>query len=418
MNVSTVPGFRTVPTTVYAGGAGVFKSADGGVTWTTIGSGLGCVLSLAIDPTDPTIIYAGTDVGAFKTTDGGGHWNPIDNGIVLVSGNPPWHSAVTAIVIDPTNAATVYAATGRWGNGVFKSTNGGASWTAINNGLVTNANLDVRAMVMDPSDPNTLYVTGVTGLLSAKTIDGGATWTTLPVMAFGYAAVVHPVQTSTVYIAGPSGISKTVDGGATWSQIVNGLTNMFVFSLAIDPSAPETVYAGTGGNVVPGVIFKTTDGGAIWFEPGGGMAGSEIVFALAVDRANPATIYAGSSQGVLKSTNGGVSWNTSLAAPGIQTLAMQHVTAQALLQDLIGDVHRLASATGPLSFRQANALVQKLQKALNAVNQKGNAKLARGDLAAFLKQARALVQSGHLTAAQGAALTALAQAIMRSIPRT
>jgi hypothetical protein len=118
---------------------------------------------------------------------------------------------------------------------------------------------------------------------------------------------------------------------------------------------------------------------------------------------------------VLKSTNGGVSWNTSLAAPGIQTLAMQHVTAQALLQDLIGDVQRLASATGPLSFRQANALVQKLRKALDAVNQKGKAKLACSDVGAFLKQARALVQSGHLTAAQGAALTALAQAIIQSI---
>jgi len=183
-------------------------------------SGLGCVLSLAIDPTDPTIIYAGTDAGAFKTTDGGGHWNPIDNGIVLVSGNPPWHSAVTAIVIDPR---TPPRSTPQRGGGErrFQKHQRRRELDCYQQRPGHERQPGCSRHGYGSFRSGHPYVTGVTGLLSAKTIDGGATWTTLPVVAFGYAAVVNPVQTSTVYIAGPSGISKTVDGGATWSQSVN-----------------------------------------------------------------------------------------------------------------------------------------------------------------------------------------------------
>jgi hypothetical protein len=129
------------------------------------------------------------------------------NGIVL--GLPP--VSVTEIVIDPTNPSTVYAATGAFGpngDGVFKTTDGAASWTPVKNGLPMGSHLDVRSLVIDPANPSTLYLTGVTGLSTFKTIDGGANWTPLNtaaagLLAGGFALAIDPAQPSTIYAGGP-----------------------------------------------------------------------------------------------------------------------------------------------------------------------------------------------------------------------
>ena len=109
------------PNILYAGtfGAGVFKSTDGGAHWTTLNTGLTDtrVSSLAIDPSNPNILYAGTPgVGVFKSTDGGGHW--IDVGLA--------NTEVYALAIDPSNPNILYA--GTFDAGVFKSTDGGGDW--------------------------------------------------------------------------------------------------------------------------------------------------------------------------------------------------------------------------------------------------------------------------------------------------
>lgn len=107
--------------------------------------------------------------------------------------NGPEGGDIGALAIDPRNPATLYAGTS--GGGVFKSTNGGGSWTAINTGLISD---DVRALAIDPSTPATLYAAG-------------------------------------------SGVFKSTNGGGSWTAINAGMASAFVYSLAVDPSAPATL---------------------------------------------------------------------------------------------------------------------------------------------------------------------------------
>lgn len=117
-------------------------------TWTGIGPGGGIVNTLAIDPATPTTLYAGTQgSGVFKTTDGGASWSAINNGLTNL--------LVFALAIDPATPTTLYAGTfAVGGGGVFKSTDGGASWSLLNTGVFGR---DRRALAIDPGTPTTIY---------------------------------------------------------------------------------------------------------------------------------------------------------------------------------------------------------------------------------------------------------------------
>jgi len=113
--------------------------------WTRNGPEGGRIRVLAIDPATPTTLYAGTyGGGVFKSANGGASWSAVNSGLTSL--------AVLALAIDPATPTTLYAGTS--GGGVFKSVNGGASWSAVNSGL---ANLDILALAIDPATPTTLY---------------------------------------------------------------------------------------------------------------------------------------------------------------------------------------------------------------------------------------------------------------------
>ena len=127
-----------IPTTIYAGddscppaqdfecGGDFATSTDGGASFSTINVGDHDLYSLAIDPFTPTTIYAGTNVGAFKSTNGGAGWSAINSGlpVTIDSVGFPITDVVQTLAIDPSAPATIYAGTGA---GVFKSINGGAT---------------------------------------------------------------------------------------------------------------------------------------------------------------------------------------------------------------------------------------------------------------------------------------------------
>src|SRR6185369_14058661 len=130
------------------------------------------VRSIAIDPATPTTIYAGTvgDGGLFKSTNGGSNWTLMNSG--MSGGN---FAVVNTIVFDPSNPNTIYVGHGfsGVGDGIDKSTNGGASWTPINNGVPQG---EISAMVADRTNPSVLYAaTTLAGII--KTTNGGASWT-------------------------------------------------------------------------------------------------------------------------------------------------------------------------------------------------------------------------------------------------
>jgi hypothetical protein len=173
---------------------------------------------LAIESQTPDTLYAGTDIGVFKSTNGGANWTAINGGLPYYWDYEigTYHPDVHTLVIDPQTPDTLYAAVSCYGDvedGVFKSTDGGANWTAINNGLATY--LEATALAINPQTPDTLYV-GTSG-------------------------------------SGGGGVFKSTCGGANWRLI--GLTNTFVHSLAVDPQTPDTLYASTEGGLFKG-LFK------------------------------------------------------------------------------------------------------------------------------------------------------------------
>jgi photosystem II stability/assembly factor-like uncharacterized protein len=282
----------TNPATVYAGtsGGGVFKSNDSGGTWSAVNTGLSSlyVLTLAIDPSAPATLYAGTSGGGvFKSSNGGGSWSAINVGLTA--------AYVGALAIDPSAPATLYAGTGD--RGVFKSTDSGGTWTAINNGLPTPY---IDSLAINPAAPATLYV-GASGPEVFKSIDSGSTWGRTgagPNDPWGYgstyALAIDPLAPDTLYAATDYRLFKSTDGGGSWTAVATdtGLSGPFV-AVAIDPANPNRLYAGARGRGV----LESTDGGASWTAMNAGLA-NLFVNALAIDPSNPARLYAGTDGGV------------------------------------------------------------------------------------------------------------------------
>jgi len=266
--------------------------------WISRGLAGETIYSLAIDPKTPSTLYAGVygeEGGVFKTTDGGGSWTAAHTGLASV--------IIMSLAVDPELTTTLYAGTGN--RGVFKSMDGGGTWNITNIGL---KNSIVDALAIDPTIPTTLYA-GTSGGGVFKSVDGGVHWnaanTGMP-RASVSALAIDPTRPTTLYAGTLDGVFKSTDGGGTWRAANTGLTGIHVVALAIDPAMPTTIYAGSSGG---GSVFKSTDAGGTWSAANTGLTGTDVL-ALAIDPENPATLYAGTFQlGVFRSTDGGGSWS-------------------------------------------------------------------------------------------------------------
>jgi hypothetical protein len=250
----------TNPQVVYIGTFfnGVSKSTDGGQTWTEINNGLGLqpnnILSppsyatgpvvnhILVDPSTPSTVYIGTNLGAYKSTDGGATWFGINNGFILTQAG--WR--VFQLAMDPTNHQVLYAAvnnadTGQ-DRGLYKSTNGGTSWsvTALNS-LPTNTTSrvgNIRAVAIDPTNPNIVYAGSGQG--PWKSTDAGASFTHI---VNGYAVngvnqgpfwiTIDPIHPQKIYTGVQTGILKSLDAGASWFRDDNGLSSLDVRNIAV-----------------------------------------------------------------------------------------------------------------------------------------------------------------------------------------
>jgi photosystem II stability/assembly factor-like uncharacterized protein len=158
---AALPGVQ--PTT---GSTGLFRSIDGGATWTNTGLTRSAVNLLAIDRSNPSIIYASTEghysdtkgfQGLFKSTDGGSRWQAINKGLDSVIGSRLITS--TALKIDLANSNILYLGTSN--SGIFRSVDGGANWSAFNDGLT---NLQIRALDVARGNPGTVYAATSAGV--------------------------------------------------------------------------------------------------------------------------------------------------------------------------------------------------------------------------------------------------------------
>jgi photosystem II stability/assembly factor-like uncharacterized protein len=247
----------------------------------------GRVTSVAGVASDPKLYYLGSaGGGVWKTVNGGATWTPLFDKQSV--------SSIGAVAIDPTNHSVVWAGTGEtnprndvsWGDGIYKTTDGGRTWT--NAGLKeTHA---IASIAIDPRDPNVVVV-GALGDVFAdspdrgvyRTADGGKSWTkTLyagPQSGVSELAA-DPKNPNVMYAGiwqfqrkpwtftsgGPAdGIWKSVDGGKTWNRLTgHGLPEgmMGRIGLAVAPSNPQRVYALIESK--DGILWRSDDAGATW----------------------------------------------------------------------------------------------------------------------------------------------------------
>jgi photosystem II stability/assembly factor-like uncharacterized protein len=333
--IATVALDPTNSDVVYIGGAqgGVWKTTDGGANWTPLTDNE-CSLamgSIAIDPVDPNIVYAGTGeqnfsadsywgCGVLRSTDGGGSWTPIGpSGLQTTA----YWSQISRIVVAPSTAGTpstttlLVGAHARYSSavrGLYRSIDGGGNWSKVLSGSVTD-------LVLDPSNDSVGYA-AVGGGSVYKTTDQGATWSAV---ASGFPSSnvgrinlgIAPSAPATLYAAVENapdgsllGIWKTTTGGTTWSQLTAsgascGSQCWYDLFIATSPTDPDTVYLG-------GVsLYRSADGGASFANIQGGIHVDQ--HAIAFDPQSPSTVYVGNDGGVYRSSNSGSNW-TSLNA--------------------------------------------------------------------------------------------------------
>jgi len=235
------------PSTILVASAtgGLWKSVNGGTTWKALfqHQGVSTIGDVAFAPSDPSVIWVGTGEpnnrqsttwgdGVYRSTDGGATWTHLG-----LEGT----RQIGRIRVDPDDPDVAYVAA--QGNlwkpnaerGVFRTRDGGKTWKKV---LYVDTLTGATDLVMDPSDPGTLYAATYQRLRRTWGFDGG----------------------------GPgSGIWKTTDGGDTWAELSGGLPAGPKGRIALDISAssPDVLYA-TVEHADSGGVYRTDDGGATW----------------------------------------------------------------------------------------------------------------------------------------------------------
>ncbi len=348
--VLAVAGIPGEPFTYYFGAVdgGIFKTADGGTTWTPLfqHEPTASIGALALAPSNPRIIYAGTgecairsDItygdGMYRSDDGGKTWRHI--GLTDTR-------HIGSILVSPTDPGTVLvAALGHaYGpnpeRGVYLTTDGGKTWKHT---LFVDADTGCVDLARDPGRPDLVYAVAwnthrtpwfqyapVEGKGSAlyRSRDGGRTWTKLPMtglpekglgrMGIAVAAGTPGPRLYAIVSAGRrGGVYRSDDGGETWRRTSGDsrlLTRGWYFGrIVVDPKNPDVVY-------VPHIsLYKSTDGGA-HFTVIKGSPGGDDFHALWIDPDDPSRMVLGSDQGAAVSVDGGAHWTTWYNQPTAQ----------------------------------------------------------------------------------------------------
>jgi hypothetical protein len=206
-----------------------------------------------------------------------------------------------ALVINPNNPNVIYA--GAVGGGVWKTTDGGASWAPLSDLF---PNIAVTALVMDPANPSVLYAGTGEGFFNTdairgagifKTTDAGATWTRLAAtnsanFYFVNRLAISPINTQRIYAATRAGIFRSVDGGASWTQVYTSNLSGGCTDLQIRTDQSTDYLFAAEGNMTQGNILRNTDAGGagawtvVFTEAGMGRA------SIAIAPSSQATVYA------------------------------------------------------------------------------------------------------------------------------
>jgi photosystem II stability/assembly factor-like uncharacterized protein len=280
---------------------GVWISMDSGDNWKKVDSSTmpTDIDSLAIDPENTNIIYAGTTWRAFKTTDAGKNWHVIKDGMID-------DSDVFAIDIDDKKPDHVIASAC---SGIYESYNKGEKWTKIQG--IPSTSRRTRDIRMNPTLNGAIYAATTEGFWMST--NGGKGWalTTSRDLEINSIAV-HPDAPNKIFIATNNyGVMVSEDGGKNFRQTNGNFTSRFMLNVVPDVQNSNRLYATTHNTATGGgFFFISDDGGRTWLPAMKGLIANRISpYAILQDRSNPNLIYLGTNVGLFSSPDRGLSWN-------------------------------------------------------------------------------------------------------------
>lgn len=256
------------PDTLYAGlyEAGVWHSLNGGQSWSNVTNGSiaanDTIKALAIDPSQPSTVYGLTSSGVHVSVNGG-NWQTRSAGL------PAANEAIfNDLAADPVHAGTLYVTANP--QGVYRSTNGGQSWSLATGGLPP-GDLNVKGIAVSPVTGRAMISIGGQGLRRSDDLggfwersDSGITYNTTLSGSVGI-PVFSPTNEGIAYVYNNDGVFASTNGGESWTPFNDGFSGAeTVNTMAFHPAAPETVYAGTS---VSGVWSLTVVPGGRYFVP-------------------------------------------------------------------------------------------------------------------------------------------------------
>ncbi|HEX3093004.1 MAG TPA: transcriptional regulator, partial [Candidatus Angelobacter sp.] len=266
---------------------GIYRSRNGGHDWERISpenhAEIKNVESVAIDPVNPDVIYAGTWHLPWKTEDGGKTWHNIKKGVID-------DSDVFSIVIDPSQPANLFISAC---SGIYRSESAGEMFRKIQ-GIPYSARR-TRMLQMDPTDHNVVYAGTTEGLW--KTPDAGLTWKRMTASNIVINDVlIDPRHPARVLLATDrSGVLASDDGGVTFTASNRGFTHRQAAALLVDRNDSATLYAGVLNDKEFGGVFISRDSGQTWKQTSDGLDGRDV---FVLRQAADGSLIAGTDHGI------------------------------------------------------------------------------------------------------------------------
>jgi photosystem II stability/assembly factor-like uncharacterized protein len=295
------------------GGGVIAVSNDGGKNWERRDAGLEefSVRAIAVDQRDADFVIVGGLTGVFRTTNGGASWDQISDQI-----------NVESIAIDPRTRDRIFV--GTWRQGI-RTDDGGKSWQLVNNGMVLDT--DMFSITIEPDNPDSVWVSTCGWVYNSK--NSGDAWTRYR-DGFDNRRIhdieVDPCNKNAVYAGSVAGLYRTDDRGKSWYRISD--ESMVINSIVLHPERPDRLILGIEGDGV----YVSEDAGKTYTRSSEGLRNLSITSVAAdpveKNRVYAAVVFGGAASGIYESNDAGISWK-KLSAKALPEVLSLNVTDDA-----------------------------------------------------------------------------------------
>jgi photosystem II stability/assembly factor-like uncharacterized protein len=302
-------------------GGGVSISSDSGATWRESGLGSQAVRALAQAPSDPNVLVAGALDGVFISRDAGLNWTRV-----TPAGDDELRN-FDSLAIDPKNADVVYAGTFHL---PWKTTDGGKRWIPVHDGMIDDS--DVLSLAIDETDAERIFASACSGIYRSDA--AGAVWEKIAGIPYASRRTLvirqDPARPTVLYAGTTEGLWKSSDAGESWARIspANWIINAMILEPDRDSSRPNST-ATRGSRLLIGTeqqgVLTSDDGGAHFQAANDGFYHRRVL-SVAVDARDSrqvAVVLANAPEAVMLSEDGGIKWTaigTGLAPGSVRSI--------------------------------------------------------------------------------------------------